>query len=116
MKQLRFIFCALLCVGNILVSICHAKDITIRYNGSKAKVTQTKKDSVNVIVNGAKVNIERRREFLFYLSVNFIENKLIRDNYEKKDFWNSNHTANAIGYAVGDNSAAAHFHLFRPRG
>lgn len=39
-------------------SVCHAEDITIRYSGSSAKVTQTIKDSVMVTVNGASVNIE----------------------------------------------------------
>ena len=38
-------------------SVCQAEDITIRYNGATAKVTQQKKDSVNVTVDGAKVNI-----------------------------------------------------------
>ena len=42
----------------LLGSVCHAEDITIRYNGSKAKVTQTAKDSVKVTVKGASVNIE----------------------------------------------------------
>ena len=39
-------------------SVCQAEDITIRYNGAKAKVTQTVKDSVTVTVDGAKVKIE----------------------------------------------------------
>ena len=39
-------------------SVCHAEDITIRYNGAKAEVQQKAKDSVNVIVDGANVNIE----------------------------------------------------------
>jgi hypothetical protein len=39
-------------------NVCQAEDITIRYNGMTAKVTQQKKDSVNVTVDGAKVNIE----------------------------------------------------------
>jgi hypothetical protein len=38
--------------------VCHAEDITIRYNGSTAKVEQTAKDSVKVTVKGANVNIE----------------------------------------------------------
>ena len=38
-------------------SVCQAEDITIRYNGATAKETQQKKDSVNVTVDGAKVNI-----------------------------------------------------------
>jgi hypothetical protein len=43
-----------LLIGNV----CYAEDITISYNGSKAKVTQTAKDSVKVTVDGARVNIE----------------------------------------------------------
>lgn len=39
-------------------SVCSAEDITIRYNGNKAKVQQSKKDSVVVTVDGACVNIE----------------------------------------------------------
>ena len=39
-------------------NVCYAEDITIKYNGSKAKVTQNVKDSVNVIVDGANVSIE----------------------------------------------------------
>lgn len=35
-----------------------AEDITIRYNGSQAKVSQSKKDSVNVSIDGASVTIE----------------------------------------------------------
>ena len=42
----------------MMSSVCHAEDITIHYNGSKAKVTQTIKDSVKVTVKGANVNIE----------------------------------------------------------
>ena len=42
----------------LMGSVCHAEDISVKYNGSKAKVTQTKKDSVKVTVDGAKVNIE----------------------------------------------------------
>ena len=42
----------------MLVCACHAEDITIRYKGTTAKVTQKVKDSVNVTVEGAKVNIE----------------------------------------------------------
>ena len=41
----------------MMSSVCQAEDITIRYNGATAKVTQQKKDSVNVTVDGAKVNI-----------------------------------------------------------
>lgn len=43
-----------LCMG----TVCSAEDITIRYNGGKAKVQLSKKDSVQVTVNGASVNIE----------------------------------------------------------
>lgn len=42
----------------MISSVCHAEDITIHYNGSKAKVTQTIKDSVKVTVKDANVNIE----------------------------------------------------------
>ena len=42
----------------VMGGVCHAEDITIRYNGAKAKVTQTVKDSVTVTVDGAKVKIE----------------------------------------------------------
>ena len=38
-------------------SMCHAEDITIRFDGSKAKVKQQVKDSVTVEVNGAHVSI-----------------------------------------------------------
>ena len=44
----------LLLIGNV----CHAEDITIRYNGSSAKVKQTTRDSVKVTVKGAHVSIE----------------------------------------------------------
>jgi hypothetical protein len=39
-------------------SVCHAEDITIRYKGTTAKVSQQIKDSVKVTVNGTCVNIE----------------------------------------------------------
>lgn len=42
----------------LMGSVCHAEDITIRYKGATAKVTQQAKDSVKVSVNGAIVNIE----------------------------------------------------------
>jgi hypothetical protein len=38
--------------------VCHAEDITIRFNGSTATVEQKVKDSVSVTVEGAHVNIE----------------------------------------------------------
>ena len=41
-----------------MYSVCRAEDITIRYNGSQVKVTQTKKDSVSVTIDGAIVNVE----------------------------------------------------------
>ena len=41
----------------MISSVCQAEDITIRYDGATAKVTQQKKDSVNVTIDGAKVNI-----------------------------------------------------------
>ena len=40
--------------------VCHAEDITIRYNGSAAKVSQSTKDSVSVIVDGANVSVESK--------------------------------------------------------
>ena len=43
-----------LLIGNA----CYAEDITIKYNGSKAKVTKNVKDSVSVTVDGANVSIE----------------------------------------------------------
>ncbi len=42
----------------MMCSVCHAEDITIRYKGTTAKVEQKVKDSVNVTVNGANVEIE----------------------------------------------------------
>lgn len=42
----------------MMASMCYAEDITIRYNGAKTEVKQNTKDSVNVIVDGANVNIE----------------------------------------------------------
>ena len=41
-------------------SVCQAEDITIRYNGSTAKVDQKAKDSVTVTVNGANVNVDSK--------------------------------------------------------
>ena len=43
---------------SMMGSVCHAEDITIRYKGTTAKVEQKVKDSVNVTVNGANVEIE----------------------------------------------------------
>jgi hypothetical protein len=42
----------------LMGSVCHAEDITIRYKGATAKVSQQIKDSVKVTVKGASVNIE----------------------------------------------------------
>ena len=42
----------------LMVDVCKAEDITIRFNGSTAKVEQQTKDSVNVTVEGAHVSIE----------------------------------------------------------
>ena len=42
----------------LIVSVCHAEDITICYKGTSAKVTQKAQDSVSVTVDGAKVSIE----------------------------------------------------------
>ena len=57
-KRLTLSLLMLLWVSNIMVSLCHAEDIIIRYNGSKANVKQTVQDSVIVNVDGANVNIE----------------------------------------------------------
>lgn len=51
----KLLFWVLSCM---IGSVCHAEDITIRYNGAKAEVQQKAKDSVNVIVDGANVNVE----------------------------------------------------------
>ncbi len=39
-------------------SVCHAEDVTIRFNGTTAKVKNSAKDSVNVTITGANVEIE----------------------------------------------------------
>ena len=38
--------------------VCHAEDVTIRFDGTKVKVKNLAKDSVNVAVRGANVEIE----------------------------------------------------------
>ena len=48
----------LLALPLLMSSVCYAEDITIRYNGTSAKVEQSLKDSVKVTVKGADVNIE----------------------------------------------------------
>lgn len=49
----------LLCGLSLLMdSVGYAEDISIRYNGSSAKVKQTATDSVKVTVDGARVSIE----------------------------------------------------------
>ena len=49
----------LLCALSLLMdSVGYAEDISIRYNGSSAKVKQTATDSVKVTVDGARVSIE----------------------------------------------------------
>lgn len=53
MKKLFFLL-----VPFMMGHVCHAEDITIRYNGEKAKVQQHTKDSVVVTVDGANVSIE----------------------------------------------------------
>ena len=53
MKKLIFLTLYLVVAG-----VCHAEDITIRFDGSKAKVQQAVRDSVTVNVDGACVNIE----------------------------------------------------------
>ena len=42
----------------LMGGMCQAEDITIRYNGSTAKVEQQAKDSVQVTVEGSHVSIE----------------------------------------------------------
>lgn len=42
----------------VMGSVCHAEDITIRYKGTTAKVDQKVKDSINITVRGANVEIE----------------------------------------------------------
>ena len=54
MRQIRFLFL----FASLAVGVCHAQDITIIYNGAKASVRQTVKDSVSVTSDGAVVNIE----------------------------------------------------------
>jgi len=49
----------------LIGQVCHAEDITIRYNGSSAKVKQTTKDSGNVTVK------TKGYEKTFTLSENF---------------------------------------------
>lgn len=50
----KFIWMLALMMG----SACYAEDVTITYNGAKAKVKQVSKDSVTVKVQGANVTIE----------------------------------------------------------
>ena len=59
-KTLKNIF--ILFLGAMMSGIGHAQDITVTYNGSKAKIKQSLKDSVTVTVNGATVNIDSRYE------------------------------------------------------
>lgn len=40
------------------LGVCPAQDVTIRYDGAQAKVTQTGSDSVSVTTDGASVSIE----------------------------------------------------------
>lgn len=42
----------------IMGAVCHAEDVTVRYQGTSAKVELKVKDSVQVTLDGAKVNIE----------------------------------------------------------
>ena len=53
MKRIRILMMAL-----VVACVCHAEDITIRYKGATAKVDQKVKDSVNITVTGAHVEIE----------------------------------------------------------
>lgn len=58
MQGLKFSLLTIILAGSMLANVSHAEDITIRYNGSQAKVSQVKKDSVSVTIDGATVNIE----------------------------------------------------------
>lgn len=48
----------ILMMALMMSSVCHAEDVTIRFNGTTAKVKNSAKDSVNVMVTGANVEIE----------------------------------------------------------
>ena len=58
MKRNSLSLIALIWLANLMSVVCHAEDITIRYNGSQVKVTQAKKDSVSVTIDGTTVNVE----------------------------------------------------------
>ena len=47
----------------VMGGVCHAEDITIRYNGAKAIVKQQTKDSVSVTVDGASVTIMKDKQY-----------------------------------------------------
>jgi hypothetical protein len=53
MRRIRILMMAL-----VVACACNAEDITIRYKGTTAKVDQKVKDSVNITVSGAHVEIE----------------------------------------------------------
>ena len=53
MRRIRILMMAL-----VVSCVCQAEDITVRYKGTTAKVDQKVKDSVNVTVSGAHVEIE----------------------------------------------------------
>ena len=53
MRRIRILMMAL-----VVSCVCYAEDITVRYKGTTAKVDQKVKDSVNVTVTGAHVEIE----------------------------------------------------------
>lgn len=46
----------------MMICTCRAEDITVRYDEAQAKVTQAKKDSVSVTVEGATVYVESSYE------------------------------------------------------
>lgn len=48
----------ILMMALMMSSVCHAEDVTIRFNGTTAKVKNSAKDSVNVTITGANVEIE----------------------------------------------------------
>lgn len=47
-------------ISMMMGGVCHAEDITIGYDGASVKVTQTRKDSVEVDVDRACVNIKSK--------------------------------------------------------
>ena len=48
----------------MMSSVCLAEDVTIRYDGTKAKVKNKANDSVTVAVEGAHVSIESQYKLI----------------------------------------------------